>query len=72
MNCACKYTDKGPLVLCAAHDIEVTRAVMAEREACAVAASTLDRADLVLAPHETYADGRRAAAVKIRNRAKSA
>ena len=45
---------------------EVNAAVRAEREACAVAAATLDAEDA--GPHETYGDGRRAAAAKIRAR----
>ncbi len=47
-----------------AHILRQTAA--AEREACAVAAATFDVGDPGL--HETYADGRRAAAAKIRAR----
>ncbi len=47
MNCVCKYTDSGPLVLCAAHDNEVQRAVVAERERCLRIVSKLSSADVV-------------------------
>lgn len=64
MSCSCELGDDAMVVQwCAAHARAYRKAVADEREACKIAAATYEAGDP--GPHETYADGRRAAAAKI-------
>ena len=66
MKCACQFTDRGPLVMCAAHQSQIDSAVRSEREACA---AIVDK--MLHHPHPSVpADALVAAARAIRSRSK--